>query len=150
MYICCVSVCGPLSSAMRVQSLTADWLVVCYRQADAPCNRDHHDVCWGWLRPRLRSWAVKLMFIAWAIFSVIMLSAYTANLTAHLTISQLGTAVSRLSDLASSSLPVGVPADGSVRAFFRHSIDPVGGVSLAGTAAPTVMHRRFARGQLPR
>jgi hypothetical protein len=76
--------------------------------------------------PTSRSWAVKVMFIAWAIFSVIMLAAYTANLTANLTVSQIGVSIQGLADLAATSLQFGVPADSSVSAYFRNSSDQVG------------------------
>eukprot|EP00775_Hariotina_reticulata_P004904 gene4904-5148_t len=73
--------------------------------------------------PTSRSWAVKVMFIAWAIFSVIMLAAYTANLTANLTVNQIGVTIKGLSDLAATSLPFGVPADSSVSVYFKNSSD---------------------------
>jgi bifunctional ADP-heptose synthase (sugar kinase/adenylyltransferase) len=48
------------------------------------------------------------------VFSVIMLSAYTANLTANLTVSRLGTTVSSLAELKRSGGMFGVLADSSV------------------------------------
>eukprot|EP00878_Enallax_costatus_P025689 GHUV01027508.1.p1 GENE.GHUV01027508.1~~GHUV01027508.1.p1 ORF type:complete len:323 (+),score=32.39 GHUV01027508.1:309-1277(+) len=73
--------------------------------------------------PTTRSCSVKVMFVAWAIFCVIMLSAYTANLTANLTVNQIGTAIKSLSDLAQMPLPFGVPADSSIAVYFSSSSD---------------------------
>lgn len=73
--------------------------------------------------PTSRSCSVKVMFVAWAIFSVIMLSAYTANLTANLTVNQMGVTIRSLSDLAQFSAQFGVPAESSVAAYFKNSSD---------------------------
>ncbi|WIA38212.1 hypothetical protein OEZ86_001557 [Tetradesmus obliquus] len=73
--------------------------------------------------PTSRSWAVKIVYIAWAVFCVIMLAAYTANLTANMTVSQLGVSFKTLQDLAQSRLPFGVPADSSIAAYFSSSAD---------------------------
>ncbi|WIA38210.1 hypothetical protein OEZ86_001556 [Tetradesmus obliquus] len=73
--------------------------------------------------PASRSLGVKLLFIAWAIFSVIMLAAYTANLTANLTVNQLAVQIGSLADLAQSSAFFGVPADSSVSSYFTSSLD---------------------------
>ncbi|KAF8062078.1 Glutamate receptor [Scenedesmus sp. PABB004] len=73
--------------------------------------------------PTSRSAAVKLLFVAWAVFSIIMLSAYTANLTANMTVNQMGLAVSSLRDLAAAPAPFGVPAQSSVSAYFANSSD---------------------------
>eukprot|EP00882_Tetradesmus_deserticola_P022192 GHRQ01024084.1.p1 GENE.GHRQ01024084.1~~GHRQ01024084.1.p1 ORF type:complete len:364 (+),score=196.80 GHRQ01024084.1:126-1094(+) len=73
--------------------------------------------------PTSRSWAVKIVYIAWAVFCVIMLAAYTANLTANMTVSQLGVSYKSLQDLARSSMPFGVPADSSIAAYFYNSTD---------------------------
>lgn len=48
-----------------------------------------------------------------------MLSAYTANLTANLTVSTLTTPLSKLGDLKTTGLMFGVPADSSVSRYFR-------------------------------
>lgn len=40
-------------------------------------------------QPRSRSWAVRLVVLAYGAFCVIILSSYTANLAAFLTASQL-------------------------------------------------------------
>lgn len=73
--------------------------------------------------PTSRSCSVKVMFVAWAIFCVIMLSAYTANLTANLTVNQIGVTIKSLSDLAQLPVPFGVPAESSVSAYFANSSD---------------------------
>lgn len=73
--------------------------------------------------PTSRSCSVKVMFVAWAIFCVIMLSTYTASLTANLTVNQIGTSIKSLSDLASAPQPFGVPAESSVSAYFSSSSD---------------------------
>eukprot|EP00878_Enallax_costatus_P044544 GHUV01053208.1.p1 GENE.GHUV01053208.1~~GHUV01053208.1.p1 ORF type:complete len:468 (+),score=104.28 GHUV01053208.1:524-1927(+) len=73
--------------------------------------------------PTTRSCSVKVMFVSWAIFCVIMLSAYTANLTANLTVNQMASAIKSLSDLKESSLPFGVPAQSSISSYFSNSSD---------------------------
>lgn len=73
--------------------------------------------------PTTRSCSVKVMFVSWAIFSVIMLSAYTANLTANLTVNQMATPIKTLSDLKQSFLPFGVPAQSSVSTYFSNGSD---------------------------
>ena len=55
------------------------------------------------------------------VFSVIMLAAYTANLTANLTVSQLATTIQNLADLKSAGGLFGVPADSSVARYFKES-----------------------------
>lgn len=73
--------------------------------------------------PTTRSCSVKVMFVSWAIFCVIMLSAYTANLTANLTVNQMATSIKTLADLRASSLPFGVPAQSSISGYFSNSSD---------------------------
>lgn len=73
--------------------------------------------------PNTRSCAVKIMFVAWAIFCVIMLSAYTANLTAKLTVNQLAAPVQTLADLALTSSRFAVPLDSTVTTYFVSSVD---------------------------
>jgi hypothetical protein len=46
-----------------------------------------------------------------------------ANLTANMTVSQLGASFNTLQDLAQSGLPFGVPADSSIAAYFMNSSD---------------------------
>ena len=50
-----------------------------------------------------------------------MLAAYTANLTANLTVSQLATTIQNLADLKSAGGLFGVPADSSVARYFKES-----------------------------
>ncbi|KAI8472309.1 MAG: hypothetical protein J3K34DRAFT_519790 [Monoraphidium minutum] len=82
--------------------------------------------------PKAHSWGVKLLYLAWALFSVtmlfalfsvIMLSAYTANLTANLTVSRMGSTIQSLLDLKRSGQMFGVPFDSSVSRYFRDSND---------------------------
>jgi ABC-type amino acid transport substrate-binding protein len=87
--------------------------------------------------PRAHSWAVKIMFVCWAVFSVIMLAAYTANLTANLTVSQLSTTIKTLAELKQSGHLFGVPADSSVAKYFKDSSD-----SLASSLAPSMIEYR--------
>jgi hypothetical protein len=46
-----------------------------------------------------------------------------ANLTANMTVSQLGVSFKTLQDLAQSSLPFGVPGDSSIAAYFSNSTE---------------------------
>ncbi len=69
--------------------------------------------------PHTKSWSVKLLFIAWAIFSVIMMTSYTANLTAHLTVAQLTTQINSLRDLSLDRGFFGVPGGSSIESYFR-------------------------------
>jgi ABC-type amino acid transport substrate-binding protein len=85
------------------------------------------------------SWAVKIMFVCWAVFSVIMLCAYTANLTANLTVSQLSTTIKSLAELKQSGHLFGVPADSSVAGYFKNSSD-----ALAATLVPNMIEYRDA------
>ncbi|KIZ00703.1 hypothetical protein MNEG_7263 [Monoraphidium neglectum] len=57
--------------------------------------------------------------------TVITLSAYTANLTANLTVSRLGVSIQTLADLKRSGNMFGVPFDSSVSKYFRASNDGV-------------------------
>ncbi|GBF97660.1 glutamate receptor [Raphidocelis subcapitata] len=82
--------------------------------------------------PQTHSWSVKILFMCWAVFSVIMLSAYTANLTANLTVSRLGTTIRSLAELKRSGGMFGVPADSSVVRYFQESSD---GLALSLGAA---------------
>lgn len=91
--------------------------------------------------PTSRSWSVKVVFVAWAIFCVIMLSAYTANLTANITVNQIGLSVTSLQDLAKMSQPFGVPADSSVSAYFSSSTDR-GALALRHKMVGTTAARR--------
>jgi len=52
-----------------------------------------------------------------------MLSAYTANLTANLTVSRLSTTLRTLAELKQSGKMFGVPADSSVYRYFKDSSD---------------------------
>ena len=52
--------------------------------------------------------------------SLILMSAYTANLTAYLTVAQLGANFDTLKALAAQTrLPIGVPANSSIPDYFR-------------------------------
>lgn len=55
------------------------------------------------------------------VFSIIMLTAYTANLTANLTVSRLESTIRTLADLRRSGRMFGVPADSSVLRYFKDS-----------------------------
>ncbi len=63
-----------------------------------------------------------------------MLSAYTANLTANLTVSKLGSTIHTLAELKSSGGMFGVPADSSVAKYFKDSAD-----GLASTLATSMI-----------
>lgn len=65
-----------------------------------------------------------------------MLSAYTANLTANLTVSTLAAPLSKLADLKAAGLMFGVPADSSVARYFRDSkVRSVAALAAGGVQA---------------
>lgn len=67
-----------------------------------------------------------------------MLSAYTANLTANLTVQNLATPLRSLADLKRSGNLFGVPADSSVEAYFRDSkVRPASGARAFGLVHAT-------------
>ena len=66
-----------------------------------------------------------MLFITWAFFCVIFLAAYTSNLTATLTVAQLGTSISSLVDLQRGGGLFGAPAGSSIIAYFEHTVDAV-------------------------
>jgi hypothetical protein len=92
---------------------------------------------WAASRPqpgRGRPWTPPAAspFLAAAVFSVIMLSAYTANLTANLTVSKLGSAIKNLADLKRAAVPFGVPADSSVSRCVGGATGTLGARGLLG------------------
>lgn len=87
--------------------------------------------------PNSRAWSVRVLFVCWCVFSIIMLSAYTANLTANLTVSRLDSTLRSLGALKRSGQMFGVPADSSVVRYFRESRD-----GLASSLLPAMVEYR--------
>ena len=62
---------------------------------------------------------------AWWFFTLIMISSYTANLAAFLTIERMDSPISSVKDLAKSDLKYGSVESGSTLSFFRDSPSPL-------------------------
>lgn len=76
-------------------------------------------------QPRSRSWAVRLLGLTYGIFCVIVLSSYTANLAAFLTVQQLGTTIDSPLSLLRNGGNFAVSSGGSTLSYFRSALDPV-------------------------
>uniref|UniRef100_A0A336MCA3 CSON013411 protein n=1 Tax=Culicoides sonorensis TaxID=179676 RepID=A0A336MCA3_CULSO len=59
----------------------------------------------------------------WWFFTLIMVSSYTANLAAFLTVEQVATTINNADDLAHSNIPYGAKRDGSTINFFKDAVD---------------------------
>ncbi|GBF96895.1 hypothetical protein Rsub_09900 [Raphidocelis subcapitata] len=72
-----------------------------------------------------KSWSVKLLFVCWTVFSVVVLACYTANLTAHFTVSTLTSTVNSLQDIRMSGRPFGAMRNSAESLFINKALDPV-------------------------
>lgn len=75
-----------------------------------------------------KNWASRLVIFGFLFFALIMTSAYTANLTATLTVTHLSSGVDTLQDLRQNSLPFGV-MNGSAACYFFHLEQNTGALS---------------------
>jgi len=76
-------------------------------------------------QPRSRSWAVRLLVLAYGAFSIILLASFTANLAAFLTVKQLTAQVDSPLTLLRHGGPFSVTASGSTASYFQAALDPV-------------------------
>ncbi|KAJ6219803.1 hypothetical protein RDWZM_005615 [Blomia tropicalis] len=69
-----------------------------------------------------RAWSTRLLASIWWFFTLIMISSYTANLAASLTLSRMAPAISNVEDLAKqTAIQYGCRPGGSTHDFFRNS-----------------------------
>ena len=67
-----------------------------------------------------RSLSARLIATMWWFFTLIMISSYTANLAAFLTVERMESPIESAEDLAKqTSIKYGCLESGSTRAFFR-------------------------------
>ena len=71
-----------------------------------------------------RAISTRIIASFWWFFTLIMISSYTANLAAFLTIERMESPISSVQDLARSDIKYGSIHSGSTLAFFRESSDP--------------------------
>ena len=69
--------------------------------------------------PVAASWSLKILWLSWLIFSVIAMSAYTANLAAGLTLAQFTGGVQSLQELKHGGRHFGVMGQSSIEAYFK-------------------------------
>ena len=69
--------------------------------------------------PETKSWSTRILWLTWLVFGVVIMAAYTANLTASLTVEQFQGGVDSLQQLKVDGGPIGVVAQGSVAAYFE-------------------------------
>ena len=97
----------------------------------------------------------RLQYIMYSFFCLIVLSAYTANLTSFLSVTRAQSIISGMGDLLRDNLAVGVNANGSTAAYFLSSADTLAvqlqpNVRYCATPDCLAMLRRWARGRLLR
>jgi len=69
--------------------------------------------------PETKSWSTRILWLTWLVFGVVIMAAYTANLTASLTVEQFQGGVDSLQQLKVDGGHVGVQGQGSVAAYFK-------------------------------
>ena len=72
-----------------------------------------------------RSVSTRMIAAMWWFFTLIMISSYTANLAAFLTVERMETPIESAEDLAKQTkIKYGCLESGSTRAFFRVTFEP--------------------------
>ena len=71
-----------------------------------------------------RAYSTRTIASFWWFFTLIMISSYTANLAAFLTIERMDSPISSVQDLAKSDIKYGSITSGSTLHFFKNSSDP--------------------------
>ncbi|KAH3889063.1 glutamate receptor ionotropic, kainate 2-like isoform X2 [Dreissena polymorpha] len=72
-----------------------------------------------------RAISTRMVACIWWFFTLIMISSYTANLAAFLTVERMISDIESVEDLAKQQkIPYGVQANGSTRTFFETSTEP--------------------------
>ncbi|GAQ88650.1 glutamate receptor [Klebsormidium nitens] len=74
--------------------------------------------------PRGKSWSIRLPFVAYIFFMLIIISSYTANFASYLTVNQFSTVVSSLQDLKKGGLNFTINAGGATYTYFTQSLAP--------------------------
>jgi hypothetical protein len=69
--------------------------------------------------PDTKSWSTRILWLTWLVFGVVTMAAYTANLTAALTVEQFRGGIETLQQLKVHGGSFGVIAEGSVGAYFE-------------------------------
>ncbi|KAI8500664.1 hypothetical protein Bbelb_214820 [Branchiostoma belcheri] len=82
--------------------------------------------------PAPRSLPSRILTGAWWLFTLIVISTYTANLTAFLTVKRLVAPINSVEDLVSSSVPYGCVKDAFLYSFFRAQANLNGSSSVWG------------------
>lgn len=71
-------------------------------------------------RPLFRSVSGRIASSAWWFFTMIIVSSYTANLAAFLTLEKMSTPIESAEDLAKQTkIKYGIQANGSTELFFK-------------------------------
>lgn len=82
------------------------------------------DVLFKSLKSFLRSISGRIVGSVWWFFTLIIISSYTANLAAFLTIERMDVSINSVDDLAKQTeIRYGITANGSTQSFFSVSIN---------------------------
>ena len=97
-------------------------------EGDSPFKSLHHCIWFAvasWVQQGCdflpRAVSTRTVATAWWFFTLIMISSYTANLAAFLTIERMELPISSVEDLATSKIKFGSIKTGSTASFFRDS-----------------------------
>ncbi|KAG2497225.1 hypothetical protein HYH03_004814 [Edaphochlamys debaryana] len=74
-------------------------------------------------RPGINSWAVQVLYIGYCFFCLVVLSAYTANLTSYLSVQSVDVTIEGLKTLLRNGGMLGLNPNGSTAAYFTDSQD---------------------------